>query len=365
MNVFFVNATRTWGGIKTWTLQLGEFLASRGHRVDVSCRPGDALIQACPPGGLHCHPFAYGLDFSPLAVHRFQRLFAGCGTDVVVTNISKELRTGGVAARLSGLAHVNRLGDELDIRPTWRTRLLYASLVDRVFVPSQYLARQFEAIEVLRPRLRVFHNALRVPPLALRPAAPVRFAIVAKLSRRKQVDRVIEAFDRIRDLPWELHVGGFGPELEHLKALSERIGLTDRIRFAGRVHDPAAFLAGAHVGVLFSERDAFPNAVLEYMAASCAVVASRVGGIPEIVTDGVDGLLVDPGSVEQLEAALRAVIRDDTLRERLARSAHETVTRRFEATRVFPAVEAELQALIGERRSGARGPRAAAGSPRT
>lgn len=364
MNVFFVNATHTWGGVKTWTLALGEFLVARGHRVDVSCRPGDRLIAACPSRGLTCHPFRYGMDFSPLAIARFRALFAACGTDVVLTNISKEMRTGGVAARLSGVAHVNRLGSEFDITPSWRQRVLYVALVDRVFVPSQHVRRHLDNGVIEASKVRVFHNAVQPAPLRPREQGCVRLAILAKLGRRKRIDRVIEALAPLRALPWRLDIGGLGPDRAALESFVARLGLAGRVHFAGHV-EPGPFLAHAHVGVLVSHRDPFPNAILEYMAASCAVVASRVDGIPEMITDGVDGLLVDPDDAAGLRETLQRVIVDAPLRAALARRAHDTVTRRFNAADVFREVEAELETVAAERRATARMRRRGAPSPQS
>lgn len=353
MNVCFVNATHTWGGVKTWTLALGAFLAARGHRVDVACRRGDPLETACPPRGLVCHPFRYGMDFSPGAIRRFVALFDRCGTDLVITNVSKELRTGGVAARLRRLAHVNRLGSEFDIEPSWRQRVLYATLVDRVFVPSQHVRRHLDPRVIEASKVRVFHNAVDQAPFRPHQPGDVRLAILAKLDRRKRIDRVVEALAPLRALPWWLDVGGAGAERGALEALVGRLGLAERVHFAGHV-EPGAFLARAHVGVLFSRRDPFPNAVLEYMAASCAVVASRVDGIPEMITDGVDGLLVDPEDTDGLRTALTRVIVDASLREALARRAHQTVMGRFARSRVFAAVEHELETIVNERRATVR-----------
>jgi glycosyltransferase involved in cell wall biosynthesis len=356
MNVVFANSTRTWAGVKTWMLELATFLAGRGHRVRVVCRRGNALEAACAQRGISCRGIEFGADLSPLTVSRFARLFRGRGADVVVTNVSKDIRTAGVAARLCGVAHVNRLGDACDVRASARTRLAYDWLVDRVFVASRGVEAHLQGLPFLRDKLRRFPNAVVPPPWAEKDEGAPRFAILARLSRRKQVDEVLRVFARLRDLPWELHVAGSGPEHQALVRLSARLGLGERVRFlcretdvATRV-DPHAFLRDKHVGILYSRRESFGWAILEYMASSCAVIASAVDGPREILADGEDGLLVDPADPGTLEAAVRGLIGSPERRLALARTGYVKVCRDYHQDVVFPEVEAELQATLTARR---------------
>jgi glycosyltransferase involved in cell wall biosynthesis len=359
MNVLFVNATRTWGGVKTWMLELAAFLGRRGHGVVMVCRPGDAMADLCPQRGVSCRTVRFGPDLSPVTVAWFLRAFREHATDVVVTNISKDLRTAGVAARLRGIAHVNRLGAVTDVRDEWRTRAAYERLVDRVIVPSRVLGEQLGRLAFLRQKLRVHPNAVVPAPFVERPDSCPKFAVLAKLSARKQVDRILHAFANIPDLPWELHVGGHGPDLPALMRLADGLGLSARVRFACAPGpgftkvDPHDFLADKTVGLLYSTYESFGYAVIEYMAHSCAVIASRTDGTRDLIEDGVNGLLVDPADPGTLERAVRAMISDPGRRQALARAGYATVCRRFHQDVVFPAVEAELADTIAWRRAGA------------
>jgi glycosyltransferase involved in cell wall biosynthesis len=128
--------------------------------------------------------------------------------------------------------------------------------------------------------------------------------------------------------------GGFERELEQE---ADRLGVRDRVLFAGQREDVAGVLAGADVLALPSHVEGLPLVVLEAMAQARPVVATRVGGTPEIVVDGETGLLVASGDVEALAAALRSVLDDpgrardlgDAGRQRvLERFSRETMTRR-------------------------------------
>jgi len=346
MNIVFINATRQWAGVKTWMFNLADFLNHRGHCVSVVCREHDDLVAECRKYRIACYPIRFGADFSPRTMAWFWRLYEKQRTEAVITNISKGFRTGGIAAKLKGLLHINRLGATGDLKPSYKNRVLYTHGADRVFVCSRSLFNHFSSWDFLHDKLRWFHNALNVPEFNMAGNPITKFAVVAKLSKRKQVDRVLQTFARIADLPWELHIGGFGTELEPLQHLARELQLDGQVHFAGKV-DPFLFLEDKDVGILYSSSEGLPNSVIEYMACSCAVIAANVGGIPEIVTSGVDGLLVDPCDSGTLETAIRSLISDVRRREELIHKGYQTVRQRFSREVVFPKVEAEIQCALG------------------
>jgi glycosyltransferase involved in cell wall biosynthesis len=105
--------------------------------------------------------------------------------------------------------------------------------------------------------------------------------------------------------------------------------VAERIIFTGRRDDVAAVTADLSVAVLPSLREAQGISILEAMARRRPVVASAVGGIPEVITDGIDGLLVPPGDPAALSAAIGALLADPALRERIGDAGYRTVAERF------------------------------------
>ena len=110
---------------------------------------------------------------------------------------------------------------------------------------------------------------------------------------------------------------GLGPLEDDLRALAVELGIGDRVRFPGSRDDVFALLPAFDAFVLSSRFEGLPIALLEAMATGVAPVATRVGGIPEVVTDGRDGLLVEPGDPAALAGALDRILGDDALRDRL------------------------------------------------
>ncbi len=116
---------------------------------------------------------------------------------------------------------------------------------------------------------------------------------------------------------------GDGPEQPKLESLATNLGLNGRVRFTGRLKREVflGYLAGADALVLNSTHEGLPHVVLEAMALGKPVVATRVGGIPELIEDRKNGLLVAPGDKPGLDKALRELVTDAVLRERLAAGA--------------------------------------------
>ena len=232
-----------------------------------------------------------------------------------------------------------------NIKDTLKTSLIYTLLVDAVFVPSWFLYAHFRRFPFLKAKMHMFHNAVDPPEMSIEPHRPARFAVVAKLSKRKQVDKVLRVFHHLRQLPWQLHIGGFGPELENLQKLARTLQIDDRVYFAGHI-DPYRFLLDKDVGILYSKQEPFGYAIIEYMAMSCAVVASRVGGVPEIITHEDNGLLVDSENPQTLEAALRSLIVHPERIERLSLKGYNTVLQDFNQGVIFSKIEDRLTQLV-------------------
>ena len=136
-----------------------------------------------------------------------------------------------------------------------------------------------------------------------------------------------------------LLVVGEGSRRGALEAMARELGIADRVVFTGRRDDVPAVTAALDVAVLPSYREALGLTILEAMALSRPIVASNVGGIPEMVEDGVTGLLVPPHDAEALAAAIVRLLHDHPLADTLGRAGHDLVHERFCIERMVPAVE--------------------------
>jgi glycosyltransferase involved in cell wall biosynthesis len=181
-------------------------------------------------------------------------------------------------------------------------------------------------------RVAVINNGVRdvAPELIASPAVePPRIISVARLEAPKDHATLLRAVASLTDLPWSLDLVGGGPEETACRALAEKLGIADRVRFLGYRNDVAPALAAAQLFVLSTRSEAFPRSVLEAMRAGLPVVASNVGGLPEIIGGGVCGALVAPGDPQSMAAAIRVLLADAERRRQFGSAARAEYERRY------------------------------------
>lgn len=152
-----------------------------------------------------------------------------------------------------------------------------------------------------------------------------------RLTPVKGFDTLIEAASRLHKsgISARVLIAGEGPERHHLQALISEAGLVEQIQLLGLRNDLASLYSAFDVFVLSSLREGSPGVVLEAMASECPVVATAVGGVPEIIQDRRSGLLVPPGDAESLASTLAELWGDESQRGLLARSGRVRVQQFF------------------------------------
>jgi glycosyltransferase involved in cell wall biosynthesis len=279
-------------------------------------------------------------------------LARGHDVALVHSNTSVTL-SGALAARRAGVPHV------------WHVREIYTERAwpayRRLLASADALACVSAAVRAQFPpgdgRVRVLPDGLALPggpgPAPPRRAAgpPLVCLVLGRISSWKGQGVLLRA---LAEVPSAVAVvaGDAWPGQEHheaaLRRLASDLGIADRVRFVGFVADPRPLYGGADVVVVPSTRpDPLPNAALEAAAAGCCVVASRHGGLPEIVRDGETGVLVAPGDPGALAAALRRLAADPALGPRLGAAAAVDVAERFAPGLLVARVQALYDELLG------------------
>jgi glycosyltransferase involved in cell wall biosynthesis len=201
---------------------------------------------------------------------------------------------------------------------------------------------------------------------ALREDAEVVIAILGHISDVKGYPTFVEAAARIasgRPDCLFVAIGGETTQPGCRSALEQRIralGLEKRFRFLGFRTDIAEILRGVDVVALPSSAEGLPLAVLEAMATGCAVVATPVGGVPEVVSDGETGLLVPPGDVDALTSALSFLVASPEHRARLSAAARKRIEERYAIDVFARAVQDVYDRILIARRGIVSGASAAA-----
>ena len=335
------------GGAETVLLQLSDELHSRGHQIiPVRCRDGETWLddQLRERGWEPLYfPIQKPVDWR--AARSLRAMLAEQEVDVVHSHEFTMAVYGAAAADKLGLPHVITMHGNQTINDALRRRMA----LRWAFRRSVAVVAVSEATRKdLRERLgRTARGVVTVPNgVPRRPGSPdgprrefgiadtdVVVLAVGNLVERKGHIILLRALAQLTEegctVPWRLIIAGRGPEREALEALAEQAGLTERVHLAGHRDDVPDLQAAASVLCMPSLWEGLPLAVLEGMHAGNCVIASETSGIPEAITDGANGLLVPPGDVPALAAALRAVLEDEALRARLGAAALDTAGSKF------------------------------------
>ena len=194
----------------------------------------------------------------------------------------------------------------------------------------------------------MLHNPAPEIESTTTPTAPGAFVFVGRLTRQKDLDIAIDAVARVPKA--QLTIVGDGPDRAQLEGRAAASPGRERITFLGALPraEALAVLARADACVISSAWENFPHAAVEALAVGVPVVATAVGGVPEIVRDGENGLLVPAGSAGDLAVALQRVVDEPGLRARLAQAARRSVEP-LAPERVYGRLEAILVEVARDR----------------
>jgi len=223
-----------------------------------------------------------------------------------------------------------------------------------VFCPSAYLRDIALAWGLDPERASVLPNpAPEVPPLPSREELRAELgldgdvlAFAGRLGPQKSLGVALEALAAAPGVTFA--IAGDGPDRGRLERRAGELELDGRTRFLGSMPRESVLrlFRAADVSLLSSSWENFPHTVVEALAVGCPVIATAVGGVPEVVRDGENGLLVPPDDPEALAAAIRRFFADDDLRRRLAEAASGSVAGYTEDA-VFARIEEELARAVG------------------
>jgi glycosyltransferase involved in cell wall biosynthesis len=247
-----------------------------------------------------------------------------------------------------------RVPGDVRVRALRRSRNGALRRAARVICPSAYLRDMAVSWGVPADRVDVIPNpAPHLPVLPLRDEARAALGITGptlafagRIGRQKALEIGLEAVSRMAGV--SLVVAGDGPELAEMEKRAADLGIDGRTRFLGPVprEDVLALFRAADASVLSSTWENFPHTVVESLSVGTPVIATAVGGVPEVVADGVNGLLVAPGDAQALAAAIERFFREPGLREGLASAAAPSVAG-YGREEILGRIEATLAEAAG------------------
>lgn len=372
----------TFGGSGVVATELGIALARRGHQIhfiaydiprrlqrfteniffhEVEVRDYPVFIQ--PPYGLSLtSKMVEVAEFSHLDILHVHYAIPHATSAYLARQILKE-HAPKIITTLHG-TDITVVGNDPSYMPITRFSIAES---DGITVPSQYLKRAtYEELDLPTTLpIEVIPNFVNTE--IFHPAAPaerktlhkkisgceISSNILVHVSNFRAVKRlhdVVEIFDRVqKQIPSHLILVGDGPERSNVEKLVRKLGLSCKVCFLGKQDTFWEVLQCADVFLLPSQTESFGLAALEAMSCGVPVVASNVGGIPEVVTHGENGFLAPVGDVNQMATYAAQIIKDRTLFERLSKSARDRAVNCFSHDRLVGKYEDYFYRVLGKK----------------
>lgn len=362
---YFIGTTLSDNPVPHHFVKLAGVLVARGHRV-VIIAPHRRVELANPTGNPAIHIWPSDRPTRRQDALFLRRLIAQYRPDCLVANfvaVNLMSLVGWLCGVPRRVAWYHTLSSQIEIdsaMPRWRLELLrlrkgLAYRASTHIVPVSQAA--FEDVVKLYPSQRskcqVFLNALADPMPGGNPrngSRPPHLVCVARFNQSKGQDVLIRALALLKDRHPTLSVEfvGTGPLETACARLAHEVGVAERCTFTGRVEHAEVLrrMAGARATVLPSRSDNCPLVTIESLAVGTPLIGSRVGGIPEIVRDGVDGFLVPPDDPPLLAEKLDVVLSNAHLYHRLCTNARDGFLARFDLLHATPRQADWLEEIV-------------------
>jgi len=350
------------GGVTQHLWTLTPHLERSGFRVEVVFLGGGSLLQQARERGIDASAVRKRGRGDLLTIPRLSRLLRRRRPVLVHTHTLSTNFYGRFAALLAGVPKLvttvhTFMGDlrRYDPRGRFGNRLLFWQnqrmnrFADRLVAVSAGVREWLLGVGVPGRKIRLIRCGIDLDEAGGstldRKAARGRLGladgdwVIGNVARaypvKDQAGLLEAAIPLLRGAPSaKLVIVGDGPELPSLRSRARSSGLEQQVVLTGDLPSARDIMPAFDVFVLSSRLEGIPLALLEAMAAERPVVATRVGGIPEVVVDGVSGLLVPPDSPEQLRAALARIRADADLASRLGLAGRRTVEQTYNAKRM-------------------------------
>jgi glycosyltransferase involved in cell wall biosynthesis len=357
LRILHIDPERDWGGGEAQVLGLVRYLAAQGHHNDLLAYPNGKLWERCQEIDVRALPLVTRSDVDLRPVWRVRRLISRERYDIVHLHTKRAHALSVWLPRRAGAPRyvVTRRMDypEKDGR---RTRYLYNCRADGIVAISRSIVDLLVDAGVERGKICLIHSGIDAARFTSGAGnasgrRDPTVGTLAVLEKRKGHRFLLEAMARLKERGVQLRclLAGAGSERKGLEEMVTRLGLEEQVNFLGFVVDTPAFLASIDIFVLPSLREGLGVAALEAMAAGKAVVASRVGGLAEVISEGRTGLLVPPQDSQTLSNAIAELIADPERARAMGQRAATHVREHFTLERMAAANEAYYYELLESR----------------
>ena len=372
----------TYGGSGVVASELALSLADRGHELHLfSHEVPPRLARSAGPVEMHVsqgvpYPLFHSTPHDLAITSRILSLHRSVGLDIIHAHYALPHAVSAFLARAAARADRGRpaprvvttlhgtditlVGNDPSYQPLTQFAILASDAVTAVSRSLAERTRENFCDEVEPCRIEVIPNFVDLE--RFHPGAGDLPGRLSKSGEGPPIVVHVSNFRAVKRVPWlvrafalathgteaELVLVGDGPDQDRCRELARELGLAARVRFLGTRDALPQLLAPADVFALSSSDESFGLSALEAMACATAVVGTAVGGVPEVVTDGVDGLLSAAEDLEGYAEALRTLLVDRERAREMGRAARRSAEERFDRRKIVLLYEALYRRLLAE-----------------
>lgn len=369
--ILYVITKSNWGGAQRYVYDLAANLPKDEFGVKVAAGGTGMLFEKLKNAGIPTiHIASFQREINPLkevfALIELAKIFLRENPDIVHLNSSKAGGIGAVAAKLASLLLRKRIRviftvhgwGFLEPRPQWQnTAIRLASamsawLQDKLIIISHSDLRAsgfvshpklvFIPLGIEKPNLYAREDARHIFSQQIR--KPVKneelvIGTIAELTKNKGLAYLIDAGEILRNAvpraPFRMFIIGEGEKRKELEAKIEKAGLQDTVHLLGFLPEASRLLSGFDMFVLPSLKEGLPYTIMEASSADLPVVATAIGGIPDIVGNQKSGILVPPGDAVRLANAVKTLMLKTDARTKMGRAGSEKIAKQFSLSRMI------------------------------
>lgn len=372
INVLYVIGTLQLGGAENQVVTMAPALCNDRYTIHVCCLGHEGVqADALRGRGIQVVALNMRLRYWPIAVYRLFRLIKQLNAQIVHTHLYDAGIWGRLVGKLAGVPVIVTTEHGMTLWKKRRHLLLehfFNRFTDKMIAVSEDIRQRRIHDEGVSPeKIITIPNAVDIKRFSrIDSREQVRkelgidtsclvIGTVARLVVAKRLDYLLEAASVVCDAVPQARflIIGDGPLRDDLERKALQLDLPPQyVRFLGSRQDIPELLSALDIFALSSEREGLPVSLLEAMAASRPVVATQVGGIPQVIQDGYNGVLIPPHDPAALAKAIRKLIEDNTQRKSLEKQGYRTVETRFSVEVVSRQIIALYSSLLEKKVNG-------------
>ncbi len=362
MKIFHIMSNRTWGGGEVYVLTLAKEQRENGHSVEIICADRPPVVDRFKKEGVKVTVLQMHGQINLFAPRKFARMIRKSYQPTVV-HVHRIPDTVFASKAISLLPEDRRPSfimthHLIDLPFTDKKFDRPYEMLDRIICVSQKSKDTLLSVKshIDPTKVTAILNSTKVvttkSPENKPKDRPAMITYVGRVVKEKGVDTLIEALARVQGATLTICGGGASEKDEYvtyLHKLADRINVNDRINWTGFTTDVTKYIGEADIAVIpsrWQEPCALVN--FEFLAAGVPLVTSNTGGQPEIISEGIDGLLVPPNDPKALAEAIQRLVDDPDLRKKMGEAAREKFLNRFTYDKFYQRVMSVYDEALGK-----------------